>query len=516
MALAVAIVILTFIGGVALLNLFSGSEPPVVTQPDSPATTISPAPINPSLNWQGYWPQNSLEEIELDQQRADDGDRSFDWQIGLEPTNEAVGVAPTDPGGEVGAETAVRYLEEVLGWTDYRMVAGGGSEGEPWDLVFVQCEPDTPNPMYISDPAGADCAPTLDQLHYRTAKLRLEQPIRQGAGGLWVVTSVSQLADSAEPLYFADWHSRQYEQVVPATEEELRDFVEGVSEARVAGTGAEQYLMPLTPGASLLYTTSSGLPYESFELVRVDWGPTWPDGTYRVIVRMLGAGGGVVVEQAFLIHQEQDGELRLDYGLGEGTENGEPVALTYGILAGEITWRVPDPWFSPWMLGVVDGDESIVVGGVEAAEVYFVVLGDPWIPEGQCAPTARRGSADELVAAIVSDPDLDVSASTDVIVGGVQAVRLDLAPSTSAEMCPGSDESDSAGIGMPVVSVMQQGDEHPWSVTDGDRMRIYLLDVPGPDGLRPVAIMIRAPDEVFGEALTAAEPMIGSFVFESP
>lgn len=470
-----------------------------------PLNEPTPSPVEeptPRINWQGMWPQATLEEAEKAQRRADAGDPDFTWQVGIDPANAE--------GDDVGAPIATRFVESELGWDRYRTVAGSGGQGT-WDLVFIRCDSGRANVLYPDDPEGGNCAPTIDQIHYETVTVRIEQPIQKGPSGIWIVTRSAELPDSDAPIHDADWFSRQYEQAVPPTEAELLRFVEAFLDARVAGEGAEEYLLPF-PEVPLLYATSGGASYERSEVGRVEWGPQWPDGAFRVTVRLFANAGDVMVEQGFTVWLDENRRFRLGYYHGDTTENGATVAERYGILGGRVTFEAGDPWFSPWFTGVVDGDESILVGPAEGA--YFVVISDPWVPV-RPGCTGAPATTDELTRWIVASSELDTSAPGSVTVGGIEAVRIDVAKTPGARAC--EDELDTQPgdkLGMLVVFAHGETspDPHPWSVKHDERMRIYLLDLPG-EPARSLAIMIIAPAADFEDVLAEATPIVDSFGF---
>lgn len=447
-----------------------------------------------AVPWRGIWPQDTREEAERAQRRADAGDPDFTWQVGIDPANAE--------GDDVGAPIATRFVASELGWDHYRTVAGGGGSGK-WDLVFIRCKPAASNPLYPNDPEGGDCAPTIDRFHYETAKVTIEQLVRTDRSGIWIVTGWRELPDSDEPVHDGDWHSRQYEQTVPPTRAELRGFLEAFLEARVADEGVEEFLAPSTSEIPLLYASSEGKPFVRSEIARVQWGPQWPDGTSLVTLRLFTAGGGMV-EEDFYVWPDEEGRLRLLYPFGGTTENGADVLEPYGILGGRVTFKAPDSWFSPWTLGVVESDESILVGGGPEGTNFVVI--EVRAPEPPCASSGSPASAEELAARILGDPELEATVLEPVTIGGVEALRLDVVPAAGARIC----DDEQFGRGMPVV--MHADGSHAWAVDRGERMRVHLLDLPGESG-RTLAILIVSPEESFEDVLTAAAPILDSFEF---
>ncbi len=111
-----------------------------------------------------------------------------------------------------------------------------------------------------------------------------------------------------------------------------------------------------------------------------------------------------------------------------------------------------------------------------------------------------------MCKAILANPELEATTLEPVTVGGVEALRLEVSPTSGARICAG-EEGDR---GVPVVKHVEGG--HPWSVGRGDRMRVHLLDLPGDPG-RTLAILIVSPEESFEDVLAAAAPILDSFEF---
>ena len=110
---------------------------------------------------------------------------------------------------------------------------------------------------------GEQCAPTIDDLQYESVSLDLAQLDRQGPEGIWVVNGwrLTSPFKQADPV---------------VVEARLTERLEEFLTARVAGQGAELHVL-VDPDLDvpLLYATTSGAPYERYEIERVD-GPAWP------------------------------------------------------------------------------------------------------------------------------------------------------------------------------------------------------------------------------------------------
>ena len=117
---------------------------------------------------------------------------------------------------------------------------------------------------------GANCAPTIDQTHYHTVRVRGEQPARHGRTGIWVVTGYEQV--------------KPYVQSAPPSEADVRRLMDAYLIARLAGTGAEKYLggvSSYTTDHVDLYVTTGGSPYRRYEITSI-LAPDRPRGTLRL------------------------------------------------------------------------------------------------------------------------------------------------------------------------------------------------------------------------------------------
>ena len=274
--------------------------------PANPQPTPTPTPSDRGESFSDRtpaWPQTSMEEVRRAQELADTGDPRFDWQ---QDPNLEIQVGQNHP---IDAEIFTRFLEEKLGWEDFRWDEAFAHRGglHAGDVVYIRCAPGVANPMYPDDPEGG-CAPTIDELRYETVKIHVAQLASQGSGGIWVVTGWQEI----EPA----------EQVAPPSDAELTAFMDGFLQARIDGQGARRFAdvaeydefadVRVDREIPLLYATSAGAPYErsEFEIVH---GPVWPEGQMQVRVRLFAGNGRTVVEQVFSLERDRSGRLRLVY-----------------------------------------------------------------------------------------------------------------------------------------------------------------------------------------------------------
>lgn len=476
---------------------------PVLPSPDSRS--------GPTISGQ-MWPQSSLEEVREAQELADAGDPDYTWQL------DAKLAAEEDP---YGAEILARFIEEELGWEEFTSgFAGTGytypDGGGRYDgLMFIRCAPGQTNPL---SPLYADappeirgCAPTIDELTYETVSLSVVQPVRRGPSGIWVVERwempqqpASEFPGSLSELVYPGFGGR-VEQVVPPSDTEVTALLEAFLRARVDGAGAEQYVHrepEVSPfadtGVPILYATTGGAPYERSEIERV-LGPGWPNGVMEYQVRLF-AEDETVVEQYFHVVRH-DGQLGLVYGYAPNgiptTENGQSVALPYSVLDGEVTFAAAPPWGE-----TLRDRTSMILGGVGRGSAVqftmFMIAADPRTGMG-CEAGPPAADVEALVRSIRSNPDLEATAAVAASVGGIDAVRVDVA-------APGRLE---VGECAPMVL------ERIWAGPDG-RTRLYLLELPEGMSARVLAIAISALDSEFELVVEEAAPVLDSIEFHAP
>jgi hypothetical protein len=449
----------------------------------------------------GMWPQSSLEEIRKAQRLADEGDPRYTWQV--DPKLAAREDA-------YGAEIFARFLQEELGWQKFRGTShmGGGAYDS---VVFVRCAPRRMNPLYPNDPQGRGCAATIDELHYETVQINVAQLDRRDPSGIWVVTGWTMPQPSDAPItLFSDFEGRQVEQVVPPTDADVTGLLETFLQARINGEEAQEYLHSMDrPGDAipLLYATSSGAPYERFDIERSE-GPVWPTGYLEFKVRLFADGGNTVVEQDFYVYRDEDGRLGLEY-FGQGTtENGKAVAEPSSILDGQVTYSAaPSDWIEISAvpdLGWLQGDGSAVIKILPNS-----------LPPDCDSSGGTPPSAEALARAIRSDPDLEATAPVPARVGGVDALRLDVAAVPGAETCGESMVQVAPSAYVPSA--------YGWgAISTGDLGRLYVLDLPeplrvpsGPGPARTLTILISADEDDFERAVASAAPILGSFEFHA-
>ena len=302
---------------------------------------------------------------------------------------------------------------------------------------------------------------------------------------------------------------------VPA---EVTELLLGFLEARVAGNGAQQYLSAPDQDIPLLYSTTSGVPYDRAEFERA---PSigWPYGWTAYTVRLFA--GDTVVEQLFFTPAA--GRLGLEYqpdGFGTDIaptiEDGRPVAVRYDLFDGDVTLQIAHPWiFSdgiPFGRLIPEGTgvNPTTDGGERNDWSEFFLQANP--AHRSMGTDCRSGpspvDAETLAQTIRSDPDLEATAPLALSVGGVQALKMDVAIAETANLCelvPTARGTVSQGrnvAGVPLAT--------------GDRMRLYLFDTPEGSSMRILAISIVAPESRFETAVRAAEPIVATVEFRSP
>ena len=387
------------------------------------------------------------------QERADAGDPDYTWQVGAQLSED-------DPWAHVDElELVDRFLREVLGWEAYLFNAWESGDGDGWvggawtDQRYLRCAPGRTNPLYPPQPdseqPGESCAPTLDDLHYESVSLDLAQLDRQGRDGIWVVNRWELTAPfaQADPAI-----------VEARATERLEEFLA----ARIAGKGAEgQVQVRPDIEVPLLYATTSGAPYERYEIERVD-GPQWPNGRMTFSVRLFADGDATVVEQQISWDRTQSGGLWMD--AHASTENGQPFSMSHTSSDGEVTVSAPSTW-EAWLPGtfgvpVAEGevvhDEALDVwsgslghpedgfGSGERIEFVDPVAYDAWCAANGGSPLlSAPADAAAIAQQLIADPNFETTAPVAARVGGVDAVSIDVTLAPGGEAC---------GIGMIEIS----------------------------------------------------------------
>jgi hypothetical protein len=284
--------------GLAIIAQFARSEFPAKhkTPPPPPPGQLEP--------YRGIWPQLTIEDAQYAQQQADAGDAAYAWQV------------------DAGQDTHVpqRYLQERLGWaraayvgTEYDPLnhAGQDYEAKAVFFHFVECGASGINPLYSAaagqlgaiarsasptstaagsgpiDPDGPTCAPTIDQTHYHTVRVRVVQPVKHGRTGIWVVTGVEEVSP--------------FVQVAPTSKSDVQRLMEAYLNARLAGNGADDYIRNLDKDPAFhLYATSAGSRFTRYQVTFLD-GPRWPDGWYQLTVTLTAQDGSTVRESNYQV-----------------------------------------------------------------------------------------------------------------------------------------------------------------------------------------------------------------------
>jgi hypothetical protein len=189
----------------------------------------------------------------------------------------------------------------------------------------------------------------------------------------------------------------------------------------------------------------------------------------------------------------------------ESTVAGADGPGTYAMLYGEVTFRAVDPW-NDHAEAYIDPRLFFLIGPGNEPEASITILVNPLPPDTPCDSLRAPPSAEELVQAIRSNPDLEATAPITESVGGIDALRMDVAAAGGASIGPCSASS------VDVVYVPGR----PWGgVEPGDLGRLYVLDLPG-GSARTLAILITAREAaLFDRAVEAAAPVLESFQFHT-
>jgi hypothetical protein len=479
------------------------TQPPTTVPTTSAPSTIPPTAPAPTSG--GMWPQSSVEEVQRAQERADAGDPEYPWQLyprlsSYDPNVGDLATYVVDP----GPEFVDRFLHEELGWEDFVWYPWWGETGNPdaqlAGIVYLRCRPGVTNPIYPSGPYDyplgqpydwARCAPTIDDLRYEAVSIDLDQPARQDPDGLWVV-SAWRIIDSIA-------------QTDPVAEEaEATGRLEEFLADRVAGSGAEG-VSAAAGGIPLLYATTTGASYERYEIERTSE-PAWPTAYMSFAVRLFADDGATVVEQAIDYLPWHDGSRpSFFYSPGSTTENGQPVPQPYQFFNGEVTVSAPRPWW---------GDFNALVLDDERAVGRILFLPDPSPTLTGCERDAARDDGEALAAAVLADPDLDVTEPVAASVGALDALVMDITAGAASTVGCAADGSGGTTVLLHDLGG-DVGADSNFTLDNGNRMRLYLVDLPEGSAHRILAIAVVAPNSQFDEVFAAATPVLDTIEFHT-
>ena len=314
-----------------------------------------------------------------------------------------------------------------------------------------------------------------------------------------------------------------------AVEAAGRERLERFLAARIAGTGAEGLVQTfqvvvdpatgytLPDPVPLLYATTSGAPYERYEIDRMDeskWGDAG-GGTFTV--RLFADSDATVIEQEFFWGY---GELRMDdYAT---IENGQPILLSHSSFDGELSVSAPSTWkgWFPGRDGQHEYAPGVWFGGLWRPEEYFgsgereyfgsgeriefvdPVAYDSWCAEYGGSPLLS-GPADAAAIAqqLIADPNFETTPPVAARIGGLAAVSIDVTLAPDGKAC---------GIGMIEISRWIHGLWEP-----GWRLRLYLVDLPQGMSVQTLAITVVAPENRFEALIAETAPIIDSIKFHA-
>ena len=489
------------LGSAAVIVVAAALTLNVVVNPQrvgGPPSSGSPS-SSQSPNSGGMWPQSTLEEVHAAQERADAGDPDYTWQVDSQLFTDDTWTSE-EPGQ---IEIVDRFLREVLGWEAYVLNPWAGMVRDGvydvfYDQRYLRCAPGNTNPLYPPGPEpekGELCAPTIDDVSYESVSLDLAQLDRQDRDGIWVVNRWGLTA----PFLQAD----------PVTvEAQAMERLEEFLAARIAGTGGEGRVQVDTDGVPLLYATTSGAPYERYEIERLS-GPQWPYGRMTFAARLFAAGDATVVEQEI---SWRNGGLWLDYL--STTENGQPIVLSFASSDGEVTASAPSTWVSYWPGSAADGLATDVwfgllsrgpnIDGEEHIGFVDPVAYDSWCAENGGSPLlSAPADAAAIAQQVIADPDFETTAPVAARIGGLEAVSIDVALAPGGEAC---------GVGMIEISRWI----HTIGWDPGLRLRLYLVDLPDGMSVETLAISVVAPEARFEEFIEETASIIESIEFHAP
>lgn len=459
-----------------------------------PANSPTPSPVydrKDGVIWEGMWPEATLADARAVQRLADQGDPEAGAQLAsggdFAPRDEAPGDSLT--------RLAVEFASTELGWDGVKVYSTGTPEQDRYHLQLLRCGPE-PNEFF----PGEECAPTIDRTHHLIVGVRFEQPVTQGARGIWVITR-------------ATGHS--FFRPLPPSEQALRNLLARFYQARVDGSGAEGFGAASAAYGDLLYATSQGSSYERFDIVRLS-GPEWESRSYETEVRLVAEDGTVVHERELNVTPDafERGHLAPwnehgPYGWFPYQEvvTGTPPPTTlreYGFVP-DLGPTLPEGW-EP-----TDGEFEFRLGP-RSGRSGIAVVSDPLAVDVPCATSPT--SSGDLIARLRASSALVTSEPVSASVAGLSGMRLDVAPAEGGGMAP----CDSRWTQLaPIIASPTPPDGvhyHPsvLGLERGQRGRLYVLEAPRPDGRTgTIAILVVAGDQGFDRVLGQVAPILERF-----
>lgn len=171
---------------------------------------------------------------------------------------------------------------------------------------------------------------------------------------------------------------------------------------------------------------------------------------------------------------------------------------SYSFLGGDVIFQANKPW-SDHAESYID-ERLFFLLGEGGAQILIIANPTP-IPMDPCGTDLLAASAVEVADSVRSNPNFEVTVPVAERVGGIDALRMDVAPVLVAGPCNGAFPVVSGSLSWAVVTPTQMG-------------RLYLLDLPG-GSARALAILIIATEGDFDRAVQAAAPVVDSFEFHT-
>lgn len=251
--------------------------------------------------YQGIWPQTNLQEAEIAQARASNGDERFDDQV-------------------VAGNFLIRFANDGLGWvnTSISPVSAAQAAGRgPITATIRGCPFDetdqTTDVLFCPESA------------FRTAEVKIERLLEPGPRGLWMVTSAT--VDGAEPsvhpstmppLSSPGADDPGPEETTADAHPQIRDFVVAFMEARAADDSPEareflsdeaEAAFDAHRGGLQLYVYTTEGPEPIWDILSVTVRPD--TDRWDVVVRITGEGGEFpesgTIHEHFVVGSPGDG-----------------------------------------------------------------------------------------------------------------------------------------------------------------------------------------------------------------
>jgi len=179
-----------------------------------------------------------------------------------------------------------------------------------------------------------------------------------------------------------------------------------------------------------------------------------------------------------------------------------PVTGSSGAFKAPFTYTVPQSWsFSG------EGARYYSWDAMDGSSAHLIVLRGVVAARSVCTTRPKRGvgrSSDAMTSWLSTHPALDSTTR--------QAITLGRASGSYVDVTLAADWDQTCGNGLVLVTAKADRPQS-WSIYGDEKLRFYVLDLPGGDTVTIVVNVPHASD--FQQAIAEATPLVESFDFHT-